>query len=142
MRNLFFAWAIFGSAGMACAESVVATRAIQPKTLVSAEDVTLVAMEIPGALRDLSSAVGQEARVAIYPGRAIKAEDLARSTLIERNAIVALSVVIGGLEIVTEGRALARGGAGDMIDVMNLSSRSRLRGRIGADGMVHIDAGP
>lgn len=129
------------TAAVVQADSVVATRAIQPKTVVTVEDVTLVAMDIPGAIQDLAMAVGQEARIAIYPGRVIKTTDLGQSTLVERNAIVALSVVIGGLEIITEGRALARGSKGDVIDVMNISSRTRLRGRIGADGTVHVNAG-
>ena len=125
----------------AAADSVVATRVIQPKSLITADDVTLVAMQIPDALNEAAAAVGKEARIAISPGRAIKAADLVQATLVERNAIVAMSFVVGGLEIVTEGRALARGGEGDVIDIMNLSSRTRLRGRILADGSVTVETG-
>lgn len=128
-------------AAPASADSVVATRVIQPKSRITADDVTMVAMQIPDALTDAAAVVGQEARVAISPGRAIKAADLVRATLVERNAVVAMSFVIGGLEIVTEGRALARGAEGDVIDIMNLSSRTRLRGRILADGTVTVESG-
>lgn len=128
-------------AAPAAADSVVATRVIQPKSLITAEDVTMVAMQIPDALNDPAAVVGKEARIAISPGRAIKSSDLVQATLVERNAIVAMSFVVGGLEIVTEGRALARGAEGDVIDIMNLSSRTRLRGRILADGSVTVETG-
>ena len=40
---------------------------------------------------------------------------------IQRNAIVAITLRSGGLEIQTEGRAMTEGGIGDVIDIMNLS---------------------
>lgn len=141
MKPLVVALIALGLAAPAGADSVVATRVIQPKSLITAEDVTMVAMQIPDALTDAAAVVGQEARIAISPGRAIRATDLVRATLVERNAVVAMSFVVGGLEIVTEGRALARGGEGDVIDIMNLSSRTRLRGRILADGSVTVEYG-
>jgi flagella basal body P-ring formation protein FlgA len=141
MKTLIFALYSFALATPVTADSVVATRAIQPKSLITAEDVTMVAMQIPNALGDPAAAIGKEARISISPGRAIKATDLVQATLVERNAIVGMSFVVGGLEIVTEGRALARGAEGDVIDIMNLSSRTRLRGRILADGSVTVEAG-
>lgn len=141
MKSLTFALLPLVLAAPVWADSVVATRIIQPKSLITAEDVTMVAMQIPDALGDTAAAVGQEARIAISPGRAIKAADLVRATLVERNAIVAISFIVGGLEIITEGRALARGSEGDVIDIMNLSSRTRLRGRILADGTVTVESG-
>lgn len=141
MKPLIFALLPLVMALPAGADSVVATRIIQPKSLITDEDITMVAMQIPNALADLAAAVGQEARVAISPGSAIKAADLVRATLVERNAIVSMYFIVGGLEIVTEGRALARGSEGDVIDIMNLSSRTRLRGRIMADGSVTVESG-
>lgn len=125
---------------MALADSVVAARVIRPQQVLMAEDLTLVAAEIPEALTDTAAALGQEARVAIYPGRPVKAADLGPAAVIERNQIVALAYRAGALTILTEGRALARGGAGEVIEVMNLSSHSKVTGRIGPDGT--IDVGP
>lgn len=101
----------------------------------------MVAMAIPGALDDLALAIGFETRVAIHAGRALTADDIGPSTQIARNARVTISFTQGGLEIITEGRALTIGSAGDVIDVMNLASRSRVSGRIGTDGVVHVAAG-
>lgn len=122
----------------ALADSVVATRIIHAQTVLTNADMTLVAAEIPGALADTVLAVGQEARIMIYPGRPIKAEDLGPSVLVHRNQVVMLAYQSGPLAIVTEGRALDRGGAGDLISVMNLASRTKVIGQIGTDGVVRV----
>ena len=69
---------------MAMADSLVATRTIRAQSVVQADDVTLVAATIPGALTATDGALGLEARVAIYAGRPIKAGDLGPPTLLER----------------------------------------------------------
>lgn len=125
-------------AAPAAAESLVATRTIRAKSLVSPEDLTLVSAEIPGALSDPGQAVGLEARVAIYAGKPLRPGDLGPPTLVERNQLVSLVYLSGGLAISTEGRALARGSEGDEIRVMNLGSRNTVTGRIGPDGTVYV----
>lgn len=120
------------------AESLVATRTIRAKTLIAPEDLTLVNAELPGALTDPALAVGLEARVSIYAGKPVRLEDLGPPTLVERNQLVTLVYVSGGLAISTEGRALARGADGDQIRVMNLGSRNTVTGRIGPDGAVYV----
>jgi flagella basal body P-ring formation protein FlgA len=129
---------LFLAACPALADSVIATRTIRAQTALMAEDVTLVAMEIPGALTDLAAAVGQEARIIIYAGRPIKPADLGSRTVVDRNQIIPLAYAAGDLTILTEGRALARGGVGDVIEVMNLSSRNKVLGQIGPDGVVRV----
>lgn len=124
------------------AESLIATRVIRAQTLLTANDVTLVAAEISGALADPSEALGLEARVTLYPGRAIRAGDLGPPALIDRNQIVTLIYRVGGLDITTEGRALGRGGLGDAMQVMNVSSRMVLVGRVARDGSVHVGSIP
>lgn len=128
-------------AAPAWADSVVATRNIPPGGIVSAEDVTLVAMEIPNALTTLKEVVGQIAHSGLTAGHVVRADQIAPQLRIQRNAIVALTLRSGGLEIQTEGRALTEGGVGDVIDIMNLSSRTRISGRIISDGSVLITAG-
>lgn len=122
----------------ASAESLVATRTIRANTLVGPEDLTLVSAELPGALNDPTQAVGLEARVAIYAGKPVRPGDLGPPTLIERNQLVTLVYVSGGLAISTEGRALARGSEGDEVRVMNLGSRNTVTGRVGPDGAVYV----
>lgn len=122
----------------AFAESVVATRTIRAKAVIGPEDLTLVSAELPGALSDPAAAVGQEARVAIYAGKPVRAGDLGPPTLVERNQLVTLIFLSGGLAISTEGRALERGSEGDTLRVMNLGSRNTVSGRVGPDGAVYV----
>jgi flagellar basal body P-ring formation protein FlgA len=125
-------------AAPASAESLVATRTIRAKTLVAPEDLALVSAELPGALTDPDQAIGLEARVAIYAGKPLRPGDLGPPTLVERNQLVTLVFLSGGLAISTEGRALARGSEGDAVRVMNLGSRSTVTGRVGPDGTVYV----
>jgi flagellar basal body P-ring formation protein FlgA len=53
-----------------------------------------------------------------------------------------LRYAAGPLAITTEGRALARGGAGDVIRVLNLSSRNTVTGRVQPDGAVSVGTYP
>lgn len=122
----------------AVAESVVATRTIRAKTLISADDLTLVSAELPGALGDPALAIGQEARVSIYAGKPVKGDDLGPPTLVQRNQLVTLIYLTGGLSISTEGRALDRGAEGEVLRVMNLGSKNTVTGRVGPDGTVYV----
>lgn len=124
------------------AESLIATRVIRAQTILSANDVTLVDAAIPGALTESTSAIGLEARVTLYPGRAIRAADIGPPALLERNQIVTLVYTAGGLGITTEGRALDRAGVGEVVRVMNLSSRTIVAGRVAPDGAIHVGSTP
>lgn len=126
----------------ALADSVVATRLIRSHSVIAPEDVTLVAADIPGALSSLQTVVGQEATMQIYPGRPVLAGNIGAAAVVERNQIVPLAFQHGGLAIVTEARALGRGAPGDFIEVLNLASRTKVMGQVGADGTVYVGKTP
>ena len=126
--------------GPALADSMIATRTIKAKTVIAAEDVALVAAAIPGALTETDQAVGKETRVTLYAGRAIRAEDLGSPTLVDRNQTVILLFQSKGLTIRVEGRALDRGGAGDPIRAMNMTSRQTVTGIVAPDGTIRVGA--
>jgi flagella basal body P-ring formation protein FlgA len=128
-------------AGPAFADSVVATRDLGQSAVVTADDITLVAMEIPGALTKLEDVIGQIATRDILAGRAVSADQITQPIRVMRNDLVRVTLRSGALEIHTDGRAMSEGGVGDVIDIMNLSSRMRIQGRIGSDGNVHVIAG-
>lgn len=125
-------------AAPAAADSVVATRTLRAQTVIAADDLTLVAADLPGALSDPLGAYGLETRVAIYAGRPVRPEDLGQPTLVQRNQTVMLIYATGALAISTEGRALARGSEGEVVQVINLASRTTVSGRVGADGAVYV----
>lgn len=120
------------------ADTVVATRTIRAHTVISPGDLTLVAAELPGAFSDPGAALGLEAKVAIYAGKPVLLSDLRKPSLVQRNQVVVLIYLSGGLAISTEGRALARGSEGETVRAINLASRSTVSGRIGPDGAVYV----
>ena len=126
----------------AMAESLVAARNLPARSTITSADVVIVPAEITGALASADLAIGQETRVAIYVGRPVRAADLGPATLVERNARVTLAYRRSGLTLVTEGRALARGGLGDEIPVLNLSSKVTVTGRITPDGQILVGGDP
>jgi flagellar basal body P-ring formation protein FlgA len=128
--------------GLASADSVIALRRIPAQAVVSAEDLNTVDAAIEGAITDAALVIGQEARVTIYAGRPILAGDFGPPALVDRNQIVSLIYVAGGLQIVTEGRALGRGGTGDVIRAMNLASRTTVSGIVTETGAVRVGPTP
>ena len=133
------AWPAF-AAGPSQADSVVATRDIAKGAVISADDVTTVAMEIPMAISSLDMALGLMALGPISAGQVLRPDQLTAPVLIERNALVTLAFRTETLEIRTEGRALTQGRPGDVIEIMNLSSRTRVTGQIAQDGTVVVAA--
>lgn len=126
--------------GPAVADSLIATHTIRAQTILSAEDFTLVDADIPGAVTDPAMVIGMEAKVTIYAGRPLMTDGVGAAALVERNQTVSLVFHSGGLSILTEGRALSRGGAGDVIKVMNVSSRTTVNGTVRADGTVSVNS--
>lgn len=136
------AFMLFLLAAGAMAETLVAARPIRAQQIIATEDLAVVAPTTTGALRDPAEALGMEARVTLYPNRPIRPGDLAPPALVDRNQIVTLHYATGPLVILAEGRALARGGAGETIRVMNLSSRTTISGRISETGTVTVGPQP
>ena len=123
----------------ALAETVVATRTIRALEVIEPNAIRLDPARLEGAHSALEDVVGMEARIAIYPGRAIMKTAIGVPALIDRNQVVELIFERAGLRIVTEGRSLDRGGAGDRIRVMNLSSRATLFGTITETGTINVN---
>lgn len=126
------------AATSALADVVVPVRTIRARELLSAEDFQVKSAKVPGAVERLSDIDGQEARIALYPGRPVRVGDIGPPAVVDRNQIVTLEFRKGPLRIVAEGRALGRGAVGDVIRVMNLSSRTTLSGQIKESGLVEV----
>jgi flagellar basal body P-ring formation protein FlgA len=127
---------------MASAESLIAVRTIPAQSIIAADDVSLVDAVMEGAVLTPAAAIGQEARVTIFAGRAVLEADLGPAAMVDRNQLVPLRFQAGALVIMTEGRALERGAEGDVIRIMNLSSRLTVTGRVMADGSVNVGTMP
>lgn len=125
-------------ANVANAQTLVARQTLRSGTVLQAEHLAVLSKSVQGALIAAEQAIGLEARVVIYAGRPISRDQLGAPALVQRNETVMLVYRSGGLAIVTEGRALDRGGQGDRVSVMNLSSRSIVEGQITGPGTVSV----
>lgn len=121
------------------AQTIVPVSTIQPGEVLSVVDLRVAEGDVKGAIRDAESAVGLEARTVLYAGRPIRSRDLGPPAVIERNQIVSLIFSVGGMSIMTAGRALDRAASGDSIRVMNLASRTTVSGRASPSGAVRVN---
>jgi len=121
------------------ADVVLAGRTLRAGSLIASADIVLLSDPAPpGAASHPDEAIGQEARVTLYSGRPIPLASLGPPALVERNALVTLVFLRGGLEIRVDGRALGRGAEGEEIRIMNLASRSTVSGFVAGPGLVHV----
>ncbi|MCH5375503.1 MAG: flagellar basal body P-ring formation protein FlgA [Planctomycetes bacterium] len=120
------------------ADVLVPVRTIKVKEIIGPQDISVKNADVAGALSDPSEVVGLEARVSLFAGRPVRASDVGPPALVDRNDLVSLVFHQGGLRIVTEGRSLGRGAAGDTVRVMNSSSHTTVTGRIQADGSIEV----
>jgi flagella basal body P-ring formation protein FlgA len=120
------------------AETIVAARTIRAQTILTSSDMTLIQGDVPGGLISPEEAIGLEARVVLYSGRPIMAGDIGPAAIIERNQIVKLIYATGTLSISADARALGRAGPGDLLRVMNLTSKSTVSGIVGSNGSVYV----
>lgn len=120
------------------AEVLVAARTLPAQSIIAAEDLLMRDINAPGALTNPDLVVGQETRVALFAGRPIRKTDIGTPAVVDRNQVVPLMFESAGLTIKTEGRTLNRAGPGEMIRVMNMSSRTTVTAMIDAAGVAHV----
>ena len=118
------------------ADELTATRNLPAGTVLTEADLAVA----PSARTGLTpaDAIGKALRTAAYQGRPIQAGQLTTPTLVTRNQLITLAYESPALRIETEGRALGAGGAGDVIRVMNIASRTTLSARINPDGTATV----
>jgi len=135
MRALVVALALFPAG--AWAGGLGAAHTLPAGTVIAAGDLRVIDTDRPG-LTDPSAAIGMQTRITIYEGRPLHANMLQAPRLVDRNQIVRLSFLRGGLRIDTEGRAMDDGAAGEMIRVMNIGSRSTVTAQVMPDGSLAV----
>lgn len=135
MRALVLALALLPAG--AWAGGLGAAHTLPAGSVITAGDLRVIDTDRPG-LTDPSAAIGMQTRITIYEGRPLHANMLQAPRLVDRNQIVRLSFLRGGLRIDTEGRAMDDGAAGEMIRVMNIGSRSTVTAQVMPDGSLAV----
>ena len=89
---------------------------------------------------DAAQAVGLAARNALEPGRPLRAAELMKPEMIQRNEHVTLVYEVPGITLTVRGKATEGGAEGDVIAVLNEQSKRVLQGLIVGPGRVVIDS--
>ena len=87
---------------------------------------------------------GREAKRALRAGEFLRASDFKRPTLVAKGATVTMLFDAPGMSLSAVGRALAEGGEGDTIAVLNPTSYRQVVGIVMGPGIVRVgkpDAG-
>lgn len=119
------------------AEIIVAARTIPAQTVLAPSDLLYHEGEVSGGVSNPDLLIGMETRVALYAGRPVRLGDVGPPAIVERNQLIRIIFNTGGLYIATQGRALERAGVGEVIRIMNLSSRNTISALIGEDGSAY-----
>ncbi|MGB3406451.1 MAG: flagellar basal body P-ring formation chaperone FlgA [Jannaschia sp.] len=139
MRHFLLSLVLVATAAPALAQSVMVLRAVRAGESLSADDLSFAEVEIEDGFVDPRDMIGLEARVNLYPGRPVRLHEVGLPTVVNRNDVVPLIFRRGGLTITLEGRALQRAGDGEILRVMNLSSRTTVTGVATASGAVVVN---
>jgi len=139
MKTVFLSiFLTFTFALVVSAQTVVAAQAIRARSLISPEDLAVLDKDTIGGIADVAQIIGKEARVNLYAGRVIRTSEIGSPAILERNQLVIMVYSTGQISISTEGRVLSRAGVGEMVRVMNLTSRQTVTGRVLFDGTIGV----
>jgi flagella basal body P-ring formation protein FlgA len=91
-----------------------------------------------GIVRSVSDAAGKEAKRALRAGEFLRNSDLKRPALVAKGATVTMIFESAGIHLTAIGRALAEGGEGDSIAVLNPTSYRQVVAVVTAPGTVRV----
>lgn len=92
-------------------------------------------------ITDPEEAVGLAAKRGLRPSAPLLSGDLQPPVLVERGDKVTLVYNVPGMTLTAQGQAIAQGGKGDVVDIINLQSRRTVSATVVSRGRVVVDAG-
>jgi flagella basal body P-ring formation protein FlgA len=114
-------------------ETAVLTRNVERNEVLKSSDVATERRpkaEVGGDAAARNRAVGMQMRKQLRAGQALKAADLAKPDLVQRDDNVTLIYESTGLYLTMRGKALEAGTEGDTINVLNLQSKRTVSGLV------------
>ena len=125
-------------------ELVVPAHDIARGSLIGEEDLTTKRVPVlrtsDALVHDITDAAGREAKRALRAGELIRTSDLKRPTLVAKGSTVTMIFEVPGIALTSVGRALAEGGEGDTIAVLNPTSYRQVSAVITGPGTVRVGA--
>ena len=138
----FSAFAADATRGATETEIAVPARDIARGDVIRAGDFTTKTIALLRAndslIRNPLDAVGLEARRALRSGETIRLSDLKRPTLVAKGSTVTMVFETEGVRLTSTGRAMAEGGEGDTIAVLNPTSYRQVQAVVTGPGTAHV----
>jgi flagellar basal body P-ring formation protein FlgA len=131
----------FTGSAVETVDAAVLARNIERNEVIKSSDVVVERRPKAEAGADLAArdrAVGMQARRQLRAGQALKAADLAKPDLVQRDQTVTLIYDAVGLYLTVRGKALEGGTEGDVVSVLNLQSKRTVTGTVIGRGQVAI----
>lgn len=120
----------------------VLARAMNRGDIISERDIEWLELRTDLARRDIivnaDDIIGQEPRYPLRAGAPLRASELRRPVLVERNALVTVALRTPYMSLTTQAKALDAGGKGDIIRISNLKSKRTVEGVIEGPGLVSV----
>jgi len=120
------------------AGEVTAKTTLRRGTLLSDSNVSLTQSAETTITRLRKDYIGRELNRTIYAGHSIDISYVRAPTLIKRNAQITMVYTYGSLQLTAKGKALQTGGEGDIISVMNLTSRKKISATVTGIDRVEV----
>ena len=138
------AFSAFAQAPAEQMDVVVPAHDIARGAVLAEGDLTMKSIAVmranDGIVRNASDAAGREAKRALRAGEFLRNSDLKRPTLVAKGANVTMIFEAPGIHLTAVGRALAEGGEGDSIAVLNPTSYRQVVAVVTAPGTVRVGA--
>ena len=102
-------------------------RGIRAGEVISQDDIEMrdypLSRTRPGTVTDAAALVGKTPLRIVSLGRPVRAEEIAQTPLIKKNAVIQMRYSASGVQITTSGQALNDGVKGQSIAVRNMASK-------------------
>jgi flagellar basal body P-ring formation protein FlgA len=127
-------------------EAVVVTRALARGDVIKASDLVVerrpraeFVSEPPASAAEIA---GRAAKRAVRAGQPLRAADLMKAEIVQKNDTVMLHYEVPGIVLTMRGKALDAGAEGDMVSVLNIGSKRTIQGMVTGPGHVTVMAPP
>ena len=123
----------------------VLARPLNRGDVVGEDDIKWVEMRADTGRRDLildaDQIIGQEPRQPLRADVPLRASDLRRPVLVERNAMVTVALKTPYMSLTTQAKAQDAGGKGDIVRIVNLQSKRTVEAVVEGPGLVSVSPG-
>lgn len=122
-------------------EVLVLQRPLMPGETLGGDALALESRDVGrvvGALVDIDAVQGYRLRRPLPAGAILTSADVQSPRLVRRGDSVVVVARAGGIEVRAAGKALGDAGAGERVNVENLSSRRMLQGVVRPGGEVEV----